>query len=320
MNELPEAARAVLDRGDFCHVAASTPLGPHVTPTVFSVAGGRIWITTSRRSVKARALRDDPRVAGLVRAGPDEVVFTGEAAAHDVLDPSSWTRSALRAPFVSVAAVRFTRKNARFFAGYAVDAGHVPLAWTPPGRVFVELAVRRLALLRSGRPVRTWGEWPRSEVPTGERFRAARAGEPALARLPEEVAHALPGGGAAALAVLGAEGPVVLPAAWTAQGAALYAVPTEEALALAAPPSAGVPAVALGMDRPSSWRARHMLGAMVRGPATIHVPRRLTSGTRSALAVASATSVEGEDVAIVRVRPERFVWWHGWTSGTVIAP
>ncbi|HSJ51214.1 MAG TPA: pyridoxamine 5'-phosphate oxidase family protein [Actinomycetota bacterium] len=319
MNELPAPARAVLESADFCHVTAETALGPHVTPTVFAVAGGRVWVTTSRRSVKARSLRRDPRVAGLVRAGADAVVFTGEAVAHDALDPASWPTTALRAPLVSMAAVRFTRKNARFFAGYAMDAGHVPLAWTPPGRVFLELVVRRLALLRDGRPAQTWGPWPNADPAGGQRFRAARTGEPPLARLPSEVADALGDAGPAALAVSGADGPVVVPAAWVAHGAGLYAVPTEAALVLAGPSGGGL-RVALEMDRPSSWRARHMLGAMVRGRGQVSLVRDLSSGSRSALAVAAAAGVDGGDLAIVRVHPERFVWWRGWTSGTVVVP
>ncbi|MGH7358577.1 MAG: pyridoxamine 5'-phosphate oxidase family protein, partial [Candidatus Rokuibacteriota bacterium] len=159
MNELPIPVRALLERGRFCHVAAVTPDGPHVTPMVFAVAGGRIWVTTSRGSVKARAWRSDPRVAGLVRAGEDCVVFVGTARAHDLLEPSTWPGALAAAPLLAVATTRFTRKNARFFAGYAVDARRVPFAWTPPGRVFVELSIERAALIEGVRRPRTWGEW-----------------------------------------------------------------------------------------------------------------------------------------------------------------
>ena len=62
------AVQEVLDRGQFCAVAAMTPRGPHCTPLVFANSGARLWLTTSRRSVKARAWRTDPSVAGLVRS------------------------------------------------------------------------------------------------------------------------------------------------------------------------------------------------------------------------------------------------------------
>jgi nitroimidazol reductase NimA-like FMN-containing flavoprotein (pyridoxamine 5'-phosphate oxidase superfamily) len=317
VTELPAAVRAILEHGQLCHLATTTPLGPHVTPTVFAVAGDRVWFTTSRRSVKARALRSDPRVAGLVRSGREAVMFAGRARAHDLLDPASWSRSVRRAPLVSAAAARFTSKNARFFAGYAVDASHVPLAWTPPGRVFVEIDLRRLALLRDGRPAGRWGEWPEGPLPSAERFRAVRTGDAPLQSLPAEIADALPGGGPAALAMAGADGPVVVPVRWAVDGAGLYAIGSESAFVLD-PASPASSAGALEIDGPSTWRARHMLGVMARGTATVHTVARLASGARSARAVASSAEVEGDDAVVVRVRPERFVWWRGWTSGTVV--
>jgi nitroimidazol reductase NimA-like FMN-containing flavoprotein (pyridoxamine 5'-phosphate oxidase superfamily) len=314
---LPPPVLAVLDRGAFCHVAALTPSGPHVTPMVFSVAGDRVWVTTSRRSVKARAWRSDPRVAGLVRAGEEAVAFCGIATTHDALDRSSWARSLAAGPTLTVAATRFTRKNARFFAGYAVDAGRVPLAWTPPGRVFVEIAVERVARFEGGLGAGTWGDGG-GGVPTADRFRRAGAGAGPLDALPADVRSALGDGGRAALAVEGADGPAVLPAAWRSEGAGLYAVASEDSLGWARLTSSSPPA-ALGVDRPSAWRARDMVGAMARGRGDVHIAVRLASGKRSARALAAAAGVDRADVALVRLRCDRVVWWQGWTSGTVAA-
>lgn len=319
MTEFSPQVRRVLERGIFCHVAALTRLGPHVTPMVFAVAGGSLWVTTSRGSVKARAWRSDPRVAGLVRAGEDVVAFAGIATAHDVLDASSWRRSLVRSPMLSVAATRFTRKNARFFAGYAFDARRVPLAWTPPGRVFVELSVERAALFEGGKDPRTWGDWGGGRLPSAERFRATRTGAGPFEPLPPDVRAALGGSGRGALALEGDDGPVVLPAAWTIAGAGLYAVAPVETLALGSPHSA-TPAAALGVDRSSTWRARRMVGAMARGRAEIHAAARLSSGGASARAIASSAGVDEDDVGVVRLRPERFVWWRGWESGSVRTP
>jgi nitroimidazol reductase NimA-like FMN-containing flavoprotein (pyridoxamine 5'-phosphate oxidase superfamily) len=314
---LPPAARAVLDRGVFCHVAASTPLGPHVTPMVYAVAGGRLWVTTSRGSVKARAWRGDPRVAGLVVAGSEAVAFVGLALRHDALDASTWTRSMREGPLVALAAARFTRKNARFFAGYAVDAPRVPLAWTPPGRVFVELRPERLVRIEEGRPVRGWlGGGGAPPVPTRDRFRVARAGSPTLDALPREIRRELGDGGPAVLAVEGRNGPAVVPAAWTVDGAAVFAVLPEDRLALAEPETPA-PRVALEIDRPSSWRARNMVGAMVRGPAEIVAPGRLVSGAEGAARIATGAGIESDDATVAAVRARRLVWWRGWDSGTV---
>jgi hypothetical protein len=315
MSQIPKPVRRLLDAGEFCHVAAATPSGPHVTPLVFAVAGERLWVTTSRRSVKARAWRDDPRVAGLVRAGGNALMFTGTATTHDALNPRSWARSLSESPMIAVASARFTRKNARFFAGYAFDARRVPYAWTPPGRVFVELEMERTALVDGDR-VQTWGDWG-DDLASRDRFRASRTGRAAFGALPEQIRTALGGTGAGALAVDGAGSPVVVPARWTVDGAALYAAASERALLLAGVTTATVPA-ALCLDRPSTWRAREMVGAMVRGEGEIHVVDRLQSGETSARAVVHSAGAEG-DAVVVRVRPVQFVWWQGWESGTVSA-
>jgi len=49
------AVQQVLEDGQFCAVAAQTPNGPHCTPLVFAYSGARLWLTTSRGSVKARS-------------------------------------------------------------------------------------------------------------------------------------------------------------------------------------------------------------------------------------------------------------------------
>lgn len=308
---VPAPARSILERGSFCHVGASTPVGPHVTPMVFAAAGGSVWVTTSRGSVKARAWRRDPRVAGSVRDGNRAVAFTGTVTTYDVLDAESWGRSLSHGPLLALAGARFTRKNARFFAGYAVDAHQVPLAWTPPGRVFAEIRIERTAVLDGGRVSGAWGEWG-DDVEGAERFRASRAGEPVLSSVPG-ASFGESGEGALGLETPG--GPVVLPVRWAADGGGLYAAAPEETLALAG--AKGTPRVALAIDRPSTWRAREMVGAMVRGEGELAVVSRLASGVSSIARIARLAGVDEADAAVVRVRPASVVWWQGWTSGTV---
>ena len=83
---VPEPVRRILEEGEFCHVASLTPTGPHLTPMVFASAAGRVWVTTSRDSVKARSWRRDPRVAGLVRSARRTAAFTGTVTTYDLLD------------------------------------------------------------------------------------------------------------------------------------------------------------------------------------------------------------------------------------------
>lgn len=317
IDEVPAPCSEVLEAGAFCHIAVSTPAGPHLTPMVFVASGASVWVTTSRGSVKARAWRMDPSVAGTVRSGGRAVSFSGSATTYDVLDPGSWARSLANGPAIGVASVRFTQKNARFFAGYAVDAHHVPFAWTPPGRVFVEVRMERIVLLEDDRVIRTWGTW--GDSATGaERFRATRSGVGVLEGVPSSVRRDLGEHGKGALALQTPRGPVVLPVSWLLDGSSAYAAVGRDALALSGcgPKS---PA-ALCIDRPSAWRAREMVGAMVRGEGEIAVARDLVSGSTSAARIARTAGVAAPDAAIVRVRPRTVVWWRGWSSGTSAVP
>jgi pyridoxamine 5'-phosphate oxidase-like protein len=311
---VPAPVRRLLEEGAFCHVASVTPDGPHVTPMVFAGAAGRVWVTTSRGSVKARAWRRDPRVAGLVRSKDRAAAFTGSVTTYDLLDTDTWGRSVSQGPVLAVAGLRFTRKNARFFAGYAVDAHRVPLAWTPPGRVFAEIRLERSAIFESGRLTSAWGDWG-DTLAGAERFRAVRTGPSPLEGVPERIRDGLGTNGEGALALGTAEGPIVLPVRWTIEGSAAYAVAPSEALALASPSRA--PDVALQIDLPSSWRARAMMGAMIRGRGEVSVVAGLSSGASSATRIARLAGVEPSGAALVRVRADRIVWWRGWTSGTV---
>lgn len=316
METLPPEVEEILEEGTFCYAGTSTAHGPHVTPMVFAVSGGRVWLTTSRGSVKGHVWRSDTRIGGLVRADDVSLSFTGQVRTYDLLETNTWGRDVLEAPALTRAAARFTRKNAHFFAGYAVDARHVPLSWTPPGRVFVSAELERAAIVGRGHVAESFGAWP-DEVASLERFRAARAGEGALSGLPYDVKDALRDRGTGALAIQGADGVVVLPVSWVADGASLYAALPESELALAGCAEPVVPA-ALAVDRPSSWRAKHMTGAMLRGRAELFATDRLASGGRSADRIVEAAGVDPDGSALVRVRAVRLVWWQGWSSGTVI--
>lgn len=310
----PVSMERVLEVGTLCYAAASTERGPHCTPLVFALSDGRIWLTTSRGSVKARAWHEDPRVGGLVRAGDLAVSFAGEVRTYDVLDPNTWMASIRHAPSLARASVRFSVKNARFFAGYAVDAKQVPLAWTPPGRVFVEIRPYRAALLDGGRVVETWGGWGR-RVESHRSFRASRrdAADP-LDALPNPVRDRVHGGDGA-LAVQAPAGPIVAPARWGVDHGVVYAAVPAQVLGLGSVPADGP--VALTADRASFWRAKHMMGAMIQGEGAMHDLQRLGSGSRSATSIIQELGGDPEGASLARVKPRRLVWWKGWDSGTV---
>ena len=311
MSFLSTAVQQVLEEAPFCAVATSTPNGPHLTPLVFAYSGGRIWLTTSRGSVKTRAWKEDPAVAGLIRHGELAVTFTGTVKTYDALDRGTWGAAVTGATSIARAMAGFSKKNARFFAGYAFDARQVPLAWTPPGRVFVGIDLERTALLDDEGVQEGRGRWG-GEAASHPTFRRSSKGPHPLMNLPDEIRAELGSSGEALLAISGARGPVVLPARWLADEHALYAALPSESLALAgAAPDAPV---ALTIDKASEWRARDMVGAMVQGTAASFVPGEMGSGAKSALALAA--SVHPSADALVRITPSRLVWWQGWSSGS----
>lgn len=311
---LPTDVEAILQRGELCYVAANARHGPHLTPTVFALSDERVWVTTSRGSVKARAWAEDPRAAGLVRMGEVAVVFTGSVRTFDALDVQGWLPSMLETPALVRAWVRFTRRNARFFAGYALDARNVPLAWTPPARVFIAIELERAAIVGPEGVAETFGDWPRGMASVA-RFRAGSARVSALEALPEDVREPLGEAGHGTLALAGEDGLVALPVRWVGERGWLYGVLPREVLALAGARVPRVPA-ALTIDRASWWRATHMVGAMARGEAELTLVAELEAGARSAERIARAAGVV-EQAALARMRPERLVWWRGFTSGTV---
>src|SRR5206468_8250294 len=105
---IPSGARRVLDDGVLCYVAASTTHGPHVTPVVYAVDGGRLWVTTARRSVKARAWHRDPSTGGLIRSGRRALVFRGTVRTYDALEVSTWPEQAVAAPRLMSATMKFS--------------------------------------------------------------------------------------------------------------------------------------------------------------------------------------------------------------------
>ena len=306
------AARAILERGTLCYLGARTATGLHVTPLVYAVHAGRIWVTTARSSTKARAWRRDPMVAGLVGDGSSAVAFRGRVRMYDALDPRSWPAAVTAGPRLVAAATKFSLKNARFFAGYAVDARRVPLTWMPPGRIFASIEPTAGRVLEGGADAGGWGEWER-----GCSFRRtfaplARARSLDL-RVPKAVRSAIGETGTGALALKSSSSFTILPARWSRRGGeGTYEaeVPLDLLdLTEAAPGAAG----ALVVDRASTWRASAMKGLLIQGPVDLFSLQATTRG-RSLL-----QARVDERHGLARIRPRRVVWWQGWRSGSATA-
>jgi nitroimidazol reductase NimA-like FMN-containing flavoprotein (pyridoxamine 5'-phosphate oxidase superfamily) len=310
---IPDAVRAVLDRGILCHLAAPSPAGPHVTPVVFVRDGDRLWGTTGRGTTKAARWRRAPAAGGLVVVGDAAVTFRGAVTLYDGLDPSTWWSSATRAPQLARASARFTVKNARFFAGYARDAAHVPLAWTPPARVVFSVDLDAVAILEDGRLGRRWGIWDGS-VQARTSFRRS-AGGLAPDRFPQELRDLVDRPGWGTLGLDRGRGPAVVPCRWVRSGGTYHAVVSRGLLQLAGASSDA--AGSLVIDRASTWRAARMQGLLLRGPSAAFVPSTVRSGATSLAKVIAEAGRPPDDPAVVRITPRTAVWWSGWSSGTV---
>ena len=319
---VPWSARRILQQGVLCHLAVRTLDGPHLTPVVYVFDGGRVWLSTARSSVKARTWKEDRAVGGLVRAGEQAVAFRGRVKTYDAIDPLSWPAATAGGPWLVRAATRFTFKNARFFAGYAVDAGRVPLAWSPAGRLFARVGLDEGWVLgEDGAAAEAWGENEGRAASFRRAFQELSRARGIDLAVPVKIRRLLGawGNGALALQPEGA-GPVVLPVRWrrvAAEGAFDAVAPRRLVDATGAGPDV---AAALTLDHASAWRASEMSGMLVRGKAALFAPRETRRGgaaVRDRIRLAGTPDDAVEGSVLVRLRPSRVVWWRGWTGGTV---
>jgi hypothetical protein len=326
---IPAPARRTFEQGVLCYLAVRTPDGPHLTPVVFALDGSRLWVTTARTSVKARALRAGSSVAGLVRSGDVVACFRGRAKLYDALDPFTWPSITFSAPRLMRAAMRFSLKNARFFAGYAVDAPRVPLAWSPPGRVFVGIEPKAGAVLREDGSTAPsgWDDWTSPAPRYRSSYAQAKAKGAIDLRVPQPVRATIGSSGRGAVGFdSGTAGLSVLPASWVRvarEGAYVALVPV--ALLERAAPAPGSP-IALTVDRAAAWRAADMAGMLLQGQADLFAPRATRRGKPELSGLIERTLEKlgrdprrAHEFALIRLRPSRVVWWQGWTSGTVTA-
>ncbi|MET0728179.1 MAG: hypothetical protein ABWZ76_07750 [Acidimicrobiales bacterium] len=135
---------AVLDGTSSVYVAIRTQSGPHLTPELFTVSGGRVLCLTSVVTLKARRARTEPIVAICAWHGDRALTALGDV---EVIDPAVPT-SVLAAPGTALQSplgvARFLRDNAAEMTGAAIDlvAGRLgrPI---PPHRVI--LAIKPVA-------------------------------------------------------------------------------------------------------------------------------------------------------------------------------
>lgn len=278
----------ILDEADVLHVAVAARNGPHVTPTVFDVDGGRLWFVTPRRSVKARVIARRRKVGGLVRLGRWSVMLSGRARIVDPLTARG-IFSLDRLLDLPFAAAGYLGRNYRHATGTIRDHEAPTLALS---RVVVSIDVRRLALLDGWSVVDHWGGWDPSDLLL--RGTPPPGTTPDLATVPAGVRNLLSDEAPVVLGWQSLSGPLALPARWRAGTADLET--SEEAMVLAGAPS-GSPAC-LSAER-SRYRLKSKQGLLLRGDGHARVAGDGT-GARVTLDV------------------NRTIWWKGEESHALI--
>jgi nitroimidazol reductase NimA-like FMN-containing flavoprotein (pyridoxamine 5'-phosphate oxidase superfamily) len=282
-------------------VAVETATGPHVTPAAFAASCGRIWVVSSRRSLRVRSVRRTGRAAVLVRGGDGALVVAGAA---EVL--SLWRPEEVRAlltgglPAARAAGAYAWRNAPQVLAGVVEDLVRGSGDPTVYDRVLVSIAADRGMRLDGDRVVDSWGRWRSGGAAPRHRRPAAAAPPTAplgalLDGVPGAVLDAVANTTVASLGWATPAGPVVLPAAGASAGDSVQ-------VASAALDLAGIDggaAACLTVHHSPGRRPSRFRGVVLRGQG--QVVRRGPARTR------------------VRVRAERVSWWSGYESGTARA-
>ncbi len=296
------AIAALLAATPYADVAVATRRGPHITPAAFAAASGRLWVVSSRRTVRVRTIRRTGQASALVRRGERSVVVSGRASVLSPWPPDEALALALGAVPATRAATLYTLRNLRLvLAGFVADLLMGAGDPTVYDRVLVAIEADRGMLLDGTAVLDTWGRWRSpATAATTPRRRPSPAStalpllDDLLLDVPPESQAALQRVDTAALGWVGLTGAVALPALGGIDGEGRVEV-ASAALDLAANGAGRGPACLMVHDsdslRPSGFR-----GVVLRGDGSI--------GRR------------GPARTAVTVHADRVSWWSGFRSGT----
>lgn len=293
----PDVA-SLLNTTPYADVAVATRRGPHATPAAFAAAGGRLWVVSSRRTVRVRAIRRTGLAAALVRSGDRSVVVSGRAAVLSPWPPSEAIALAAGALPAAQAATLYTLRNLRIvLAGFAADLVTGAGDPTVYDRVLLAIDADRGLLVEGTEVLDTWGRWRRTARPAPARpADAVPPLDDLLAGVPPVPAAALERRDTAALGWLGPTGPVILPALGGVEdGRVQVAAGALDVVSADNRSEACITVHDSDTTRPSGYR-----GVVLRGEG--RVTRR--GGSR----------------ATVSVRADRVSWWSGFRAGTSWGP
>jgi len=146
------SAQPVLGSADTAYVAVRTRSGPHLTPELFTVSGGRILCLTAAVTLKAKKAKSDPIVGFCVRSGADSVSGVGEVEVVDPADLAGLLTSPGKVLGSAAGVARFFRDNAAEMVGATADLVRGRLGDPiPPRRVVLSIRPTSLLVTLAGR-------------------------------------------------------------------------------------------------------------------------------------------------------------------------
>lgn len=276
----------------FAAYAVTTRSGPHVTMQAGVVHGGRFITTTSRSSLKAKAVRAHRTAAAAIEHddGTTEVV-SGATVSVDLRHPEGMFTDPAGALVAGPAALRLAGDQLEQLLGYVEAAGRVPSGWLPHNRVLLVTRIDRSLLLRGFDVLDGAGDWAPQLPGPGEPLEHAPQPPRPLPALPEDVAGLVQPDAPARIGLDTEHGPAVLPARW--RGDDRFDVSASALVQLGARlPGAGCAT----FDDSASRRPDRKRGVMLRG----------------ALAL---VGVDGSR-AMLAVQTDRITAWDGFSART----
>lgn len=195
---------SILDDAELAYVGVETSSGTMVTPLLFAVRDGRVWMVMPRSSAKVSAIARN-RIVGLAAGSPEAMaVLQGDAHVVDPMRPQSLVSSLSETLLSPRAMASYVTGNLDHLAGLLGPGALAP-------RTAAALRPQRAAVVRVGHDLWTTGDWSAGPSPYD--------GEAAPQPLPVEAA---PGElrtltsqrGPVLVGWATAAGPVVLPGTW----------------------------------------------------------------------------------------------------------
>ena len=276
-----------------CYLAVAEKHGPHVTPTAFSHAFGRLWIVVPADSLKRRVTERRSSVGVFVRGRTRSMVVRGHAQTLDPWKPWSLVQSATDAAHALPALAGYARRNFERIASYLLEAPSALFELRPTHRVLMVVHPVAVAVVEGARVVEPRGEWPGvdsapindllTHEPEGPPLRLDGVPPSVAAMADEDRIEAVVGWA-------GRDGPLALPAHWHARRNL-----------------ASVPAVLVAGEESS---ARTCICLDADGGAGLHDQQGLLVRGRGHMTHLG-------DYAAIALQTDRTTFWHGTETATV---